>query len=80
MTMRMLDNSLLKSTFTYSHQTSILPTSHVHLGLVAKVEDEVDKLVKAGFISEVHYTIWLENVLLVKKKMVKSQSTSFLGL
>lgn len=35
--------------------------------LVAKVNPEVDKLVKAGFVREVQYQIWLTNIVLDKK-------------
>jgi hypothetical protein len=29
--------------------------------------DEVEKLLQAGFIRELHYPEWLENVVMVKK-------------
>ncbi|KAI0531030.1 hypothetical protein KFK09_000579 [Dendrobium nobile] len=31
------------------------------------IEKEVDKLLEAGFIREVHYPTWLANVVMVKK-------------
>ena len=34
---------------------------------VLAVKDETDKLLKAGFIREVHYPDWLSNVVMVKK-------------
>jgi hypothetical protein len=37
----------------------------------AAVMEEVDKLLKAGFIREVYYPIWLANVVMVKKSMGK---------
>ena len=35
------------------------------------VAEEVEKLVKAGFIGEVQYPTWLSNVVMVKKKAGK---------
>ena len=35
------------------------------------VMEEVDKLLKAGFIREVYYSEWLANVVMVKKSMGK---------
>ena len=32
------------------------------------MNDEVHKLIEAGFIREVHYQDWLTNVVIVKKK------------
>lgn len=40
----------------------------MHPGLVAKVEDELDKLETPGFIQEVMYPICLDNIVLIKKK------------
>lgn len=47
--------------------------------LTAKVEVEVDKTVTVGFIRDVHYPIWLANVVPVKKKTRKSESALILG-
>lgn len=33
----------------------------------AAIVDEVNKLLKVGFIGEVHYPDWLSNVVMVKK-------------
>lgn len=52
---------------------------HVHPNPAAKVEVEVDKLVKVGFIREVQYLIWLENMMSVKVKNDKSKSASTFG-
>lgn len=40
----------------------------MYLDLVAKIEAEVDKLVKPNIIREVPYSIWLENLSPIKKK------------
>lgn len=40
----------------------------MHPDFAAKLEIGVDKLVKADFIKEVQYPIWLENIMLVEKK------------
>ena len=39
----------------------------------AAVMEEVDKLLKAGFIREVYYPEWLVNVVMVKKSTGKLQ-------
>lgn len=39
--------------------------------LAAQIEAEVDKLIKAGFISPVQYPTWLANIVPVKNKKRK---------
>jgi len=38
------------------------------------IEEEVHKLLMAGFIKEVHHPKWLANPMLVKKKNAKMRS------
>ena len=35
------------------------------------IVEEVDKLLKEGFIREVHYLTWLANIVMVKKPNAK---------
>ena len=59
-----------------SHRLNILPSSRpilqkvrqFHLDRQRIMQDEVDKLLVAGFIREVEYPDWLANVVVVPKK------------
>ena len=44
------------------------PQRRFHPDIVPKIEEEVEKLIQAGFIREVKYPRWISNIVLVKKK------------
>ena len=58
-----------------SHQLNVDPQFrpvrqkkwNIALDRLSVLEEEIDKLLKAGFIREVMYPEWLENVVMVKK-------------
>ena len=39
-----------------------------HPNLISQIENEVNKLIEAGFIREVKYPTWISNIMLVRKK------------
>ena len=59
-----------------SHRLNILPTARpirqrvkrFHLDKQKIIQNEIDKLLEAGFIREVDYPDWLANVVVVPKK------------
>ncbi|CAL2227842.1 unnamed protein product [Prunus armeniaca] len=55
-------------TWNTTNQTSCCP-SPCSPELLSQIKAEVDKLIAAGFIREVKYSTWIENIVLVKKKI-----------
>ena len=59
-----------------THRLNILPTARLVQQKVKRfhpdrqkiIRDEIEKLLEAGFIKEVEYPNWLENVVVVPKK------------
>ena len=45
------------------------PQRRFRLELVPDIENEVNKLIEAGFIREVKYPTWIANIVPVRKKM-----------
>ena len=39
-----------------------------HLDLIPQIENEVNKLIEAGFVREVNYPTWISNIVPVRKK------------
>ena len=39
-----------------------------HLDLISQIENEVNKLIEAGFIREVKYPTWISNIVPVRQK------------
>ena len=62
-----------------SHRLNVLPSTRpvrqkvrcFHLNRQKIIQDEIDKLLEAGFIREVEYPDWLANVVVVPKKEEK---------
>lgn len=52
---------------------------YMHPDMVAKIEVEVDKLVKAGFTRKVQYPIYSVNVILIKRRTDESGFASTSG-
>lgn len=64
------------------HRLTLEPDRHpikqtprcINPDVSTKLEAEVDKMVKAGFIMEVQYPIWLTSVVPIKKEKVRANS------
>lgn len=53
----------------YHHQTLDLTIKPMSQGRA--IEDEVEKLLKEGFIQEIKYPTWQTNIITIKKKLGK---------
>lgn len=53
----------------YHHQTLDLTIKPISRGRA--IEDEVEKLLKEGFIQEIKYPTWQTNIITIKKKLGK---------